>query len=144
MGVVSITYNEGNHRSYKKMGYESVNLSYGKNTHKKFNTGNFEQDWYDMRAHMIKKVKNEPYFCHSSSVDHFIMDGAPFESAYLHPVAGTNNEEWELIYWDKNKHNLYADRHIYENGWKFFVKKGTRPTWAELKAKYMKINSNEK
>lgn len=143
MGYIGINYNEGKARSYKKMGYKDVHISYtngGKEKKEKvFDSGDFVKDWYDMRAFMITELEHEAHWCHSSSIDHFIMDNAPFESAYLHPIKGTNDEGWELLYWDKDKHNFLNDSYIFDEGIEFFVKKGTRPTWEELKKKYKQV-----
>lgn len=136
MGFITINYKEGKARSYKQMGYKGVRISYDSDKKKVFNSGDFVKDWYDMNAFVIYEAPDEVFWSHSSSVDHFIMDNAPFESAYLHPVPDTNNEKWELLYWDDKKHSLYKDSYIFEQGIEFFVKKGTRPTWEELKKKY--------
>ncbi len=70
---------------------------------------------------------------HSSSVDHFIMDGAPFDSAYLHIVDGKG----VLKYVDETDPGyLYTQQDVYEKGIEFFVKEGTQPTWEELKEMY--------
>lgn len=122
MAVISINYNDGGN----PLGYESVEISFNFSKDKKiFNTGDFIQDWYDMRKFMFFEMdsSNEPFTSHSSSVDHFIMDGAPYESAYLKPVDKGKNDEWFLDY-----------EYDHQNtGWEFFVPEGTKPTWEELK-----------
>ncbi len=104
-----------------RININEVIISYGENNEKVFSSGDFVKDWYDMRKFMIQELSNtEPVFSHSSSVDHFIMDGAPYSSAYLKI--------------DKNK-NPYLSYEIcdYDNGIEFFVPEGTQPTWEELK-----------
>jgi hypothetical protein len=116
MAVVEINYDEGNK---KKLGYKSVSISYDNlKKEKVFDSGNFVKDWFDYIKWVIQNGinKNEPVVC-SSSVDHFIMDGAPYDSAFLKV--------------EKNKTSLvykYDDDFI-----ELFVPKGTRPTWTELK-----------
>lgn len=114
MAVTSINYDEGS----KKLGYKSVEISYGSNLKDKkiFDSGDFVKDWYEMRKFMILELSNkDEHFMNSSTVDHFIMDGAEFDSAYLNTA-----KEPKLLYGD-------------EEGIEFFVMKGTRPTWTELR-----------
>lgn len=67
----------------------------------------------------VKEVSyDEPNLSHSSTVNHFIMDGALFDSAYLH-IDNEGNSRLEYQY--------------DEDGWEFFVKEGTKPTWDDLK-----------
>ena len=84
MAVTSINYNDGG----KPLVYKSVEESYDYGKHKKvFNSGNFVKDWFDCNKFIIQELSDKEYgFANSSSVDHFIMDGAPFESGYLHIV----------------------------------------------------------
>lgn len=129
MGIIRIIYNEPDAKTYK-----SVEISFGKFSGKEetrtFDTGNFIQDWYDMRKFMIKEMEDEPYMSHSSSVDHFFMDGAQYDSAYLHIV----DEKPVLKYFDRTDPDwLFTQRDIDENGWEFFVPEGAQPTWEELK-----------
>ena len=73
---------------------------------------------------------------HSSSVDHFIMDGAKFDSAYLHIIDGKP----VLRYVDHSDPDyIYTQSETYDKGWKYFVPQGLQPTWAELKA-YVREN----
>ena len=128
MAYTTINYDDGNKEN---LGYESVEIHYGKNQKKFFNTGNFVKDWWDLRKFQIQKLaETESFFTHSSSVDHFIMDGAPYDSAYMHMV----NDKAVLKYVDKSKPNyLFDQEDIYEKGIEFFVPEGTQPTWEELK-----------
>jgi len=120
MAVISINYDEGSKK--KDLGYKSVELAYDSLKKRKiYKSGDFVKDWYDCIKFLITKkvVEKEPVM-HSSTVNHFIMDGAKFNSARL------KTDETlppQLIYkfdWD--------DEHI-----EFFVKKGTKPTWEELR-----------
>ena len=63
----------------------------------------------------------------SSSVDHFFMDGAPYESAYLHMV----DDNAVLKYVDTSDPMWVLDDSL--NGIEFFVPQGTKPTFEELK-----------
>jgi hypothetical protein len=121
MAVIGITYEE-----LTPAKYESVDISYGDgmNEEKEFASGNFVKDWYYMRKFMIQNLSDtEHNFCYSSSVDHFIMDGAPFDSAILKFKA------------DNTPYLDYAHDYLLggDNGIEFFVEKNTQPTWEELK-----------
>jgi len=115
--VIGINFNEGGKPT---LDYKSVEVSYsvdGKRQKKKFNSGDFVKDWYDAIKWIIQFETEEPV-CNSSSVDHFIMDGGSkfYDSAYL--VIGGD------------KPTLHYE---YREGIEFFVSKGTKPTWKELK-----------
>jgi hypothetical protein len=105
-----------------------------------FNSGNFIVDWY----HAIKKFYNEVddiHLSHSSTVNHFIMDGAPYSSAYLFwendlPILKYLKEGWA----DSIESMLEA-KQIYDNGGiEMFVEDGIKPTFEELK-NYVENNS---
>jgi len=115
MSVIGINYDGDK----KKISYLSVDISYGHPREEKvFATGNFVKDWFDMRKFMIQELTDtEFHFSLSSSVDHFIFDGAPFNSAWLKIV----DDKPVLIY-------DYEEDHM-----EFFVPEGTKPTWEELK-----------
>jgi hypothetical protein len=118
MAVIGISYNEGR----KNLAYKSVDIRYGAKFDKTkvFDSGDFVKDWYDCNKFIITKLyEKEFHFSNSSSVDNFIMDGAPYRSAYLKTTETTA----ELVY----EHD-FNDRGI-----EFFVKKGTKPTWNELR-----------
>lgn len=109
MAVVSVNYKE-----FKPKSYQGVEVRYGQNKRKNFKSGNFVKDWFDYIKFCIMELsETEVHFSHSSSLDHFIMDGAPYDSAYL--------KDKELVY--ENEDGLIE----------FFVPTGTKPTWAELK-----------
>ncbi len=117
MAVYGINYDEGNK---KDLGYESVQISYGNNQKKVFDSGNFIKDWFDLIKFIINELSETEYhFTGSSSVDHFFMDGADYDEAYL-----VTDEQGvsELCYGD-----------FEEIGIKFYVPVGTQPTWKELK-----------
>jgi len=129
MAVISISYNEGNK---KNLGYKSVSIT-DKLKRKVFKSGNFVQDWYDAIMFYSIKLPDDTLLSHSSSVNHFIMDGAKFDSAYLH----IENAMPVLKYIDESDPNyIFTQRNIYEGGIEFFVPKGERPTWEELKEMY--------
>jgi hypothetical protein len=108
---INYEYNE------KSPAYESVRL-HTDDELKVFDSGDFVKDWYDCTKHIIMDIGDSEYVCNSSDVDHFIMDGAPYDSAWLVTSDGTS----ELSY-------------TYQEGClEFFVKEGTQPTWLELRA----------
>ena len=121
MAFISIIYNEPDHNTY-----DGVALSYGHPEQTKvFFSGDFVKDWYNCMKFIICKEINEP-ISNSSSLDHFIMDGAPFDSAYL---VG-HDDEWELYVIDRKDPDWFVK---IPKGIEFFIKDGTAPTWAELK-----------
>lgn len=118
MAFITIIYDEGNKDN---LGYKSVEISYGDNLKEKkiFNTGNFVKDWYDMRKFMIQNLlDSEQFFINSSTVDYFLMEGAPYDSAYFK----TNDDG-----------TPYFSYILGEDNFEFFVPKGTQPTFNELK-----------
>ena len=120
MAVIGIHYKDGKSPidTYESVYIHTINGEFT------FDSGNFIKDWFDAKRKYITDLNDtEPYFSHSSSVDHFIMDGAPFESGYLHIV----DDKPVLKYVDKTDENyLYSQQEIYE-GWEFFVPEGTEP-----------------
>lgn len=143
MAVIGINYTGGN--SYDEddnliegeVLYESVYL----HTSEKemiFNSGNFPKDWYDAKKAFVTaqdETPNDINYFHlsgSSTCDHFIMDGAKFDSAYLH-MKGDNPV---LKYCVLGEDSDLENRSIYEEGWEFFVPEGTKPTWEELKESF--------
>jgi len=115
MAVYGITYEEGTNTGYKLVDISYDNLK----KEKKFDSGNFVKDWYDLIKWIMHADLNEPIIG-SSSVDHFIMDGAPYDSSYL-----KFNEE--------KKPYLSYEHDYSDEGIEFFVPKGTQPTWEELR-----------
>lgn len=115
MAVIGINYDEGSEK--KGLGYKSVYLYTHNHGELVFDTGDFVKDWYNAKKKYIDISDEEHHFLHSSSVNHFIMDGAEFDSAWLVVNDGTPNLKYEFN----------------EEGWEMFVNKGTQPTWEELK-----------
>jgi len=109
--------------------YEAIELSFGDNKKERFDSRDFVKDWYEMMKYISQSGINEKEsISFSSSVDHFIMDGDKYDSAYLYII--------------ENKPILqYSDEKI--EGLEFFVHKGTKPTWDELKeySKNKKVNA---
>lgn len=123
MAIFSITYNEGGN----PIDYKSVEVYYSySNKLKSFNTGDFVKDWYNAIKYYIKNLNEEHFIC-SSTIDHFFMDGADYDSAFLH----IENDLPILKYIDKNDKEWYNSQVV--EGIELFVKAGTRPTWEELK-----------
>lgn len=120
MAVYQIKYDEPDVSTYK-----GVDISYGQNQKKIFNSGNFIKDWYDLMKFIITELgETEPHFVGSSCVDHFFMDGADklYDESYL------------VFHEQAKEHILYYGRvREPQEGIKFYVLKGTQPTWKELK-----------
>lgn len=114
MSVTSINYEEGSKE--KDLGYKHVSVYHGSDKHQYFKSGDFVKDWYDATKFVIY-LDGEFHHCNSSSVDHFIMDGAEFDSMYL----GFDDEQGKTV--------LSTEY----GGIELFVKKGTTPTWDELR-----------
>ena len=110
--IISINYNEPNTDTYK-----SVTLTLMEGIKTEFKTGDFVKDWFNCNKH-IAFLDIEEHISHSSSVDHFIMDGAPYRSAYLHIFSGEPTLEYE-----------YSEDHSGE----FFVPARAYWTWEDLK-----------
>jgi len=114
MAFIDIRYDDGNASDY-----EAVEIHYGNSDKKVFASGNFVKDWWNMRKFMIQNLlDSEIHFSHSSSVDHFIMDGAKFDSAYL-KTDDDGKPYFTYVYDDE--------------GIEFFVAEGTQPNFEELK-----------
>jgi len=129
MAVIDVLYDEGNK---KDLQYKCVQASFtSRKTKKNFASGDFVKDWYDCMKFIItnEKTNKEPIY-HSSSVEHFIMDGAPYDSAYLQQINGKPFLKY-INY--KDKAYLFSQLDVYMTGIEFFVKKGTRPTWRKLR-----------
>ncbi len=137
MAVIGINYSGGNELDdddnliEKPINYESVELRYMMDNDRKvyFNSGNFVKDWFDAMKDFMTTDHQDAYLSHSSCVNHFIMDGAKYDSAYLHL-----DDEPVLKYVDHSDPDyLWTQRDVYERGTEFFVPEGTNPTWKELK-----------
>jgi len=120
MSFTTINYEEP-----KQSTYESIAISDMDDNTVLFNTGDFVKDWYDSIKHLLTNLGDEPHHMHSSSVDHFQMDGKGYDSMYMAYNEETKSGELSTEYGD---------------GIEFFVKAGTTPTWNELR----KICGDEK
>ncbi len=133
MAVIGINYDGGNRYDENDelveapVNYESVYLHYD-GGEKIFNSGNFVKDWYDAKKFYLNELSETEYLSGSSTCDHFIMDGAKFDSAYLHVI----DEVPVLKYLDREDPKWYLSKDA--DGWEFFVEEGTKPTWEELRA----------
>ena len=120
MAVIGINYNSDEKNNIR---YKSVKLGFGKHIRKNktFKSNDFIKDWFNCIKYIVVELKNKEKYIFLSSVDHFIMDEAPYDIAYLA--------------YDKNtdEHNLYYGKEWDEKGIKFFIPKNTKPTWEELK-----------
>ena len=117
MAVIGIRYDEGSIE--KGLGYQHVYLTLRTGKRFEFNSGDFPKDWFMAKKKYIHHADNELFLSHSSSVDHFIMDGAEFDSAWL--VWNEKDEDPELVYKQT------------DDGWEMFVPKDTKPTWESHK-----------
>jgi hypothetical protein len=116
MAVISIQYKEPDVNSYQGV---SVYNTF-KQERFNFDSGDFVKDWYLALKFVITGGLGEiSHLAHSSSVNHFIMDGGSelYDSAYL----VMKNEVGNLVY------------DYTPEGIEFFVKSGSRPTWEEFK-----------
>lgn len=129
MIYTTINYSEGG--GQQPLNYKSVEIHFGNKEKKFFDTGDFVKDWWDRTKYIIQELLDSgDVFINSSSVDHFIMDGAPYDSAYLHVV----DEKPVLKYVDTTDPDyLFTQADIFEHGTEMFVPEGTKPTWEELK-----------
>jgi len=79
------------------MVYKGVSFSSDiKEEDKIFYTGDFLKDWYFCQKYLVQiKSKSEGSLSYSSTVNHFVTDGAPYQSRYLSIVDGKGflNEE---------------------------------------------------
>jgi hypothetical protein len=117
MAVININYDDGNKED---LGYKSVDVSYNNlKKNKIFNSGNFVKDWFDCIKFCIIEMPNDELVSHSSSINHFIMDGAPYDSMFL------------MI--DIETRKPYLTKMHDKMGVELFVPEGTEPTWEELK-----------
>lgn len=114
---ISVDYNEPNPNEYHR-----VNCSEAFSDNKRvYDSGDFGKDWFDMVRDVITLTEDESFSAvFSSSVDHFFMDGAKFDSTFLcfNSVDGP-----------------YLDYNV-DSGIELFVPEGTKPTWKELKELY--------
>jgi len=125
MAMISIEYCGGNYPDEDDnlveapIDYRSVILYLSSNEEFIFESGYFPKDWYQAKKKFLEVADEELYFLHSSSVDHFIMDGAPFDSVW--------------VVFDDDEGNAHLEYTDIGKGWELFVDKGTQPTWEELK-----------
>jgi hypothetical protein len=127
MAVIGINYEEPNPETYK-----SIEISYAHLAKRKvFESGNFIVDWYNhnkwIAEEMDGELSKEHHFSNSSSVDHFIMDGANVESRYL------KIDENEVPY-------LTEEYDYLDPGTELFIPKGEKWNWEQLK-QYVKDES---
>lgn len=120
MAFITIQYAE-NGREHP-LEYKGVKLVSRKDKEYLFNSGNFVKDWYDAKKQFVDMASDELYLTHSSSVDHFIMDG------------GNDIVDSAWLVWDDDGDNARLVYEYTDKGWEIFVPKGTKPTWEELKA----------
>ena len=89
MAVIGINYCGGNYRDENDnlvedpINYKSVRMSLSSSKEVLFESGNFIKDWYDAIKLFLSINEYEGFLMHSSSVDDFLMAGAPYEKAYL-------------------------------------------------------------
>lgn len=134
MAVIGINYLGGNYYDDNNIliedepKYESVYLHTLKGEIL-FNSGNFVKDWFDAKKKYLQEFSENEPLSGSSTCNHFIMDGAKFDSAYLH----IDGETPILKYVDRTDPKWYITQEDIFNGLEMFVPEGTQPTWEELK-----------
>lgn len=114
MSFTTINYEEPNPETYKSVEVHSFNDAI-----KIFDSGDFVKDWWDATKFILTELQDDPFHSCSSSLNHFIMDGAQFDSMYLDFEDGNPFLTSEYI-----------------DGVEFFVNKSETPTWEELKNQY--------
>lgn len=131
MAIIGIHYSGGNYYNDDDIlidcpiEYHKVYLHTISDDEYIFDTGDFIKDWYNAKKKFLEFYEREGSLKYSSTVDHFIEEGAPYEKVYLIP---------EVEYDYKGK----LDYDYKENGLLMFVNKGDKLTWEELK-KYCKL-----
>jgi len=119
---VSIDFEDGNQANYR-----AINLSI-KGEELSFKTGDPIKDWYDMIKSLIFAEDGYRGYVHSSSVDHFYMDGEQYECAYL--IKDQKDGLWRFAT-DEDKKN---DPMYYDKGIEFMIPADNSiTTWEELK-----------
>ena len=118
MAVIGIEYCDGNKSD--NLGYEHVYLHTRDSKEYIFNSGDFVKDWYMCVKEYLNNYPNEFHLAHSSSVDNFIMDGAPYDEAW---VLFNDNDIPYIVYECPDKTEKI----------RIFVKKGERPTFEEYR-----------
>lgn len=132
MAFITINYNEEGRQP--DLGYKSVEVSVGMSQNKgsvrTFDSGDVVKDWFNAIKFVLENISDGEPISHSSSVDHFISDGAnKVDSAYLH----TNKvKTGELLYLSENTADWINDSHIW-GGIELFVPEGEQWTWEQLK-----------
>jgi hypothetical protein len=132
MAVIGIKYSGGNRYDDNDVliedepVYESVYLYTNKGEFI-FNSGNFIKDWFDAKKKYVQEFSENESLSGSSSCDDFIVDGAKFDSAYLH----MDGEIPILKYLDRTQEYPFISDIV--SGFEMFVPEGTQPTWEELK-----------
>ena len=121
MSVIRINYT-GYKETLKYLNVECDDVIY--------NSGDFVVDWFNLYTDYIVNNKFS-YLSGSSSIDHFIMDGAPFDVAYLYRIDKVN-DTWELMYINDDM-DLLLQNDIINKGIEFFVPENNHMTWQELK-----------
>ena len=126
MVLTTINYEEPNQNKYY-----GIEVHYGNNEIKVFNSGDFVKDWAQSMKFKINELSDkEAFFIHSSSVNHFIMDGNRYEPCYL-------------VFNEKDNPSLkFGDEISFKTkntSIEFFVEEGERCTWKEFKKKYNQV-----
>ncbi len=143
MAVIGIRYDEGANKRKVMASYTAVTLRARNKKVKSgsvtkiYNSGDFVKDWYNAKRYYIRYAQDDdPHFSHSSSVDHFFMDGANFTPAYLHVVDELYVENGEAKKRRIGVLKYHGDEPKQEvvEGFEYFIPKGRRWTWEELKA----------
>ena len=127
MAIVGIRYEGGSEKD--NLGYKSIYMSLKDGEKILFDSGDFVKDWYACNKYIILDLdRNEdPSIANSSTVDHFIMDGAKFDSAYL----GFDKDDNPYLYYEYDGEGI-----------EYFVPEGTTPTWNELKEMVFDISKD--
>lgn len=127
MAIININYNKVN----DKIEYISTDVSRLNNNEKIFNSGDFVKDWYQAIKYCLN-LENE-YFSYLSSIDDFIIDGAPYDSVYLY----LDENENPILYYPNNStpENVKEGEEFLDSKKdkiELFVNRGEKLSWEEL------------
>jgi hypothetical protein len=132
MAIIDVKYNKLENNDIE---YKSIIVSRLNNNETMFNSGDFVKDWYNVIKHCLNNLENE-HISYSSSVDSFVIDGAPYDSAYLYL---DENEKPILFYPDNiNPEKIKESNeflHSKKDKIELFVNRGEKLSWEQLKDK---------
>jgi hypothetical protein len=115
---ITVSYNEF---CKPNIGYKGVKLSYADDKSEIFFSGDFIKDWWYLTKFIVTINAESERIMMSSSVHDFLTDTQLYDSVYLN--FGNNGEDCFLEY-EYNHEDPKCE---------FFIPKGTKWSWKELK-----------